>query len=528
MPFPNEHAARQTDPGQYDEFRRTHPEGFPAGIDAIFGIKTVEGERVSEIQSLRAAKDKWTVGTFRAWLEAHDFKTTIEAASEDAASRGFLCCDKLIEHLRTAKRFRQDGDRFLIERVRRFDYLGRITFDKKEAEAEGMLLATETDQGFLMVDGKIARTGVMEYEDSEGNRWREYRSADEVFAPEAMASFRMAILTEGHPEKMVTLDNIADVIVGHGGEPRQDGKFLRTSFLITNADAIKSAKDGSAVELSAGYTADVLLEGGVSPDGEEFDAEQTNIRGNHVAKVDKGRCGPECRLLMRGDAAETINKQPKGDTEMKITINGKEIEIPEDSDIAKALMELIGSEGEGEGGDGTTVTAEGDETGEGGGEIEEPKVTKVTTTKTIQNSALQAKIDAQAERIKALEEGRETIIDARVDLVQNARAILGRDYTAKGKSDAEIMRDVILDVRPTLKDRLDAHKGDTGYLLALYEEALKDAADRVDSSADVLRTAFHAHRSGNHGSGSSVVKAYNAHLDHLNGRESETVEGEEN
>ena len=31
MPFPNEHAARQTEPEQYDEFRRYTPKGAPAG-----------------------------------------------------------------------------------------------------------------------------------------------------------------------------------------------------------------------------------------------------------------------------------------------------------------------------------------------------------------------------------------------------------------------------------------------------------------------------------------------------------------
>jgi hypothetical protein len=81
MPFPNEHAARQTDPGKYETFRRVHPKGFPEGIDAIMGIRNVAGRRVSEIQSLRFARDKWTPEKARAWLKDHDFKTTLEEAS---------------------------------------------------------------------------------------------------------------------------------------------------------------------------------------------------------------------------------------------------------------------------------------------------------------------------------------------------------------------------------------------------------------------------------------------------------------
>ena len=32
MPFPNEHAARQTDPAMYDEFRRFTTEGSSRGL----------------------------------------------------------------------------------------------------------------------------------------------------------------------------------------------------------------------------------------------------------------------------------------------------------------------------------------------------------------------------------------------------------------------------------------------------------------------------------------------------------------
>jgi hypothetical protein len=80
MPYPKEHAARQTDPGQYDRFRRVHPDGFPEGVDAIMGIK--EGK--SEIQTLRFDKDKWSPSEAKKWLKEHGFKTTLEEASEPA------------------------------------------------------------------------------------------------------------------------------------------------------------------------------------------------------------------------------------------------------------------------------------------------------------------------------------------------------------------------------------------------------------------------------------------------------------
>ncbi len=78
MPYPNEHAARQEEPGKYKNFRRSKL-GFPSGISAIIGILSI-GK--SEIQSLRFDRKKWTVDAARRWLKKHNFKTTIEATTQ--------------------------------------------------------------------------------------------------------------------------------------------------------------------------------------------------------------------------------------------------------------------------------------------------------------------------------------------------------------------------------------------------------------------------------------------------------------
>ena len=67
-PYPNEHAARLTDPDQYDSLRRVNDEGGP-GIDFIYGIK--EGE--SEIQAIRFSSARYSPAEARDWLAEHDF-----------------------------------------------------------------------------------------------------------------------------------------------------------------------------------------------------------------------------------------------------------------------------------------------------------------------------------------------------------------------------------------------------------------------------------------------------------------------
>lgn len=75
MPLPNEHAARQTDPGQYDTFRRYTPPGFPKGVSVILGIKGTGKNKKSEIQSIRFDKKLWTIEAAKKWLKDHGFKT---------------------------------------------------------------------------------------------------------------------------------------------------------------------------------------------------------------------------------------------------------------------------------------------------------------------------------------------------------------------------------------------------------------------------------------------------------------------
>jgi HK97 family phage major capsid protein/HK97 family phage prohead protease len=67
-PYLNEHAARLTDPEQYDSLRRENDAGG-SGIDFIYGIK----EGTSEIQAIRFRSSQFTPAEARAWLAEHDF-----------------------------------------------------------------------------------------------------------------------------------------------------------------------------------------------------------------------------------------------------------------------------------------------------------------------------------------------------------------------------------------------------------------------------------------------------------------------
>ena len=81
MPYPNEHAARQRNPDDFERLRRSRPEGFPEGISAIIGFRS---DGSSDIQSIRADRAAFTPAEFRRWLESRGYKTEIEEAREVA------------------------------------------------------------------------------------------------------------------------------------------------------------------------------------------------------------------------------------------------------------------------------------------------------------------------------------------------------------------------------------------------------------------------------------------------------------
>ena len=72
MPFPNEHAARQADPQNFQQFRRNHPKGWPTGVDAVVGFSA---GTPTVIQSVRFDADEYTAEEAKAWLEEQGFRT---------------------------------------------------------------------------------------------------------------------------------------------------------------------------------------------------------------------------------------------------------------------------------------------------------------------------------------------------------------------------------------------------------------------------------------------------------------------
>jgi hypothetical protein len=170
--------------------------------------------------------------------------------------------------------------------VERFDFTDVVSYE-------------ETPEGFLRVRGRVARTGVQNYQNPDGTIRREYRPLSEVGDPEALASFSLLPVTFLHPPVKVTAENRNQYSKGTTGETAVfRNPFVEVLIQVEDADTIRSIREDDITQLSSGYNSVLEMIPGVSPEGERYDCIQRRIRGNHVAIVPKGRAGPEVRLLL--------------------------------------------------------------------------------------------------------------------------------------------------------------------------------------------------------------------------------------
>lgn len=154
---------------------------------------------------------------------------------------------------------------------------------------------SRTPEGFLICrDVPIARVGVQEYlgrEIGQTERPEEVfkvnRPADEVFSPAAVASFEGKPVTENHPDEDVTSENYAQYIRGVVRDVRKGaGQYegcLVADLVVHDGALVRAIQDGKR-EISCGYNCLWVPTG-------DHTLEQREIRGNHVAVVDKGRAG---------------------------------------------------------------------------------------------------------------------------------------------------------------------------------------------------------------------------------------------
>ena len=319
----------------------------------------------------------------------------------------------------------------------------------------------ELPNGWLKVDAYISRVGTQIY-DRNGKEYVEYRPPEEVFHADTLESFDAVPLTNDHPRVALDAHNTSAYQVGSVRSPRQDGARTRATILVTDAKAIAALRSGKA-QISCGYTAELDEVPGTAPDGSRYDARQKNIRGNHVAIVDEGRAGPECRVRM--DSAGRVQAPGAGailDGVDKVAVPSQQVQptLSESEalnmDELKRAIEAL-----------TAANARAD------------AAEKALVALQASADKTQARADSLEAEVKALPAKIQAQVAARTALESKAKAALPGVIT-DGKTDAEIKRQVI-ESRGTVKcdGRSEAYL-DAAFDLTCDLEAREDSAPIAD------------------------------------------------
>ncbi len=172
----------------------------------------------------------------------------------------------------------------------------------------------ETGEGFLICRNvPIARTGDQEYlgreiglAGSDADRIiTVHRPPEEVFSDAALASFEGKPVTNDHPPDLIGPDDVMAYEKGHAQVIRRGTgewqDYMVADLHIHDRELIDAVQGGKR-EISCGYECDYVQD----PDGTY---RQKNIRGNHIAVVERGRAGRRAAILdsAQGNHQRAVN-----------------------------------------------------------------------------------------------------------------------------------------------------------------------------------------------------------------------------
>lgn len=328
----------------------------------------------------------------------------------------------------------------------------RMTID----EAFKPTSRTLTPEGFLCVKGIAARTGVYQYLSSELDLdgperiVNVYRSPEEVFSPESMATYLDKDVTNDHPDDLVDSTTFKDVSVGHVRGVERDGDNLIVDMIIKDQSAIDDIQSGKS-ELSPGYLAEYVEAPGVDPvSGTAYEYEQRDIQINHNAVVAAARAGKVARIF---------DHKPKGITHMatrKVFLDSKKSRsIILDEEAATVVEDAVAA-----------LQKFADEEAE--------RADKAEATKD----------EAEEKLEEAKKETSDAAIGARVKTTLDTIAMatkLVKNFDAKGLvSPIEIKRAAMAKLKPT---RDWASKSDA-YVTHVFDSAAEEAEEKKTEDED--------------------------------------------
>ncbi|MBK9499485.1 MAG: DUF2213 domain-containing protein [Leptospiraceae bacterium] len=196
----------------------------------------------------------------------------------------------------------------------------------------------------------LTKAGVYPYLYSDGRLVKEAKLPEEIFSQATIDSANGAVITDNHPDinqdsGLVNSSNYSKLVKGNVFNVKQDGLFLSGLEKVFDSDLQKRILSGEQIQVSIGFEQKTDWTAG-EYNGEKYDCIQRDIRINHIAHVEKGRAGEECRTILDSnkdyaimqEATNTMN-EPKP-TKITWRVDNKDYSIDK-AIIDKAVLSTV-------------------------------------------------------------------------------------------------------------------------------------------------------------------------------------------
>ncbi len=198
-----------------------------------------------------------------------------------------------------------------------------------------------TDEGFLSVKAIFSTVGIQKYKESElfdgGSPdvvVSAFRPAETLSDSEFLKTLSMKPVTVDHPDGFVNSSNYNAVSRGHVGENASlKNNQLHGGMMVTDKSTVDDIQKRDKIDVSMGYSAKIIRETGIY-DRECYTAVIKDMRANHVAIVDDGRCDG-ARIL---DKNEVKNMSKDKDAKTKEDAAIKKVE---DQNLVESVVEQL-------------------------------------------------------------------------------------------------------------------------------------------------------------------------------------------
>ena len=187
------------------------------------------------------------------------------------------------------------------------------------------------NNGFMYVKkSPILKSGILEYygeelgDEIDGEKiqadklYKVYIPIEEI--EKAKDTFKLKPIQEEHEWLGLDGENAKGLQEGTTGENVyiEDG-YLMIDLQFNNLDTIRKIKNDDKKELSASYENKLTK----APPGADYDFIATDILANHVALVEKGRCGSDVRVYNNDLSIKIKNNM----SDVKLILDDKEVDL---------------------------------------------------------------------------------------------------------------------------------------------------------------------------------------------------------